>query len=593
MTLDNHMTDKRIDIEDIEHALEKYRISIIACIAASAFIAAAAVSFCIMISYFFIWGLLALIPLLSIALYLSAKRKNLRYMLQIRIDWGSRQIEKDRDFKTIRFLYDFVSSDNKNNHYIDEQSWKDLNMDQLYIKIDRTFTDLGEAVLYRMLREPLFDKKALDERRRVISFFQKKLEAREKIQLSLVRLGHQFVHNDIFTLLWRDKYPGSRIRLLYSAMAAIAFISLFVPLIFWSWLLVPIPVALFLINLFTHYAAKRSKDLETVSFPYLINCIKAAGAISAFRDEEIGTYTGRLGELYKASRGILKKSRFLFSPNTASTDPATGIILEYLNILFLFEVRAFYNTRNELSRHAPELRELYLILGELDALQSVSSYRASLPAYAEPEFVTNNMHLAVKDVGQPLLEDPVPASILFEKNVVIITGSNMGGKSTFLRSIGTNVLLAQTIVTPSASYYSGSFLRIITSISRTDDLVAGKSFYYVEAERILRAIREINKGVATLCIIDEPLSGTNSTERLQASESIIRYLAAQNTLAIVATHDLELAERLKGVCDFYHFSGTVDENGLKFDYLLKPGIASSRNAIALLKYLGYPKEITG
>ena len=95
-----------------------------------------------------------------------------------------------------------------------------------------------------------------------------------------------------------------------------------------------------------------------------------------------------------------------------------------------------------------------------------------------------------------------------------------------------------------------------------------------------------------MCIIDELLSGTNSVERLQASEAIIQYLAKQNTLAIIATHDLELAQRLNGLCQFYHFTSDVDENGLKFDYLLKPGITTTRNAIALLKYLGYPKEIT-
>jgi DNA mismatch repair ATPase MutS len=168
----------------------------------------------------------------------------------------------------------------------------------------------------------------------------------------------------------------------------------------------------------------------------------------------------------------------------------------------------------------------------------------------------------------------------------------MGGKSTFLRTIGNNVLLAQTIATTTTSYYHGSFFRVVTSISRTDDLAAGKSYYYVEAERILKAIQSFNPGVPTLCIIDELLSGTNSVERLQASEAIIQYLTMQNTLAIIATHDLELAERLNGQCDFYHFTGNVDKNGLKFDYLLKPGIATTRNAIALLKYLGYPKEIT-
>ena len=338
------------------------------------------------------------VPFLPVALYLSVKRKKLKYLLQIRNDWGIKQVSKERDFKTIRLLYDFVVSDDRENRYIDDQTWKDLNIDQLYPRIDRTYTDPGEAVLYRILREPLFDKEILEGRNRIIGFFQKNQEARERVQLSLVRLGHQFVHNDIFTLLWKEQYPDSRIRLLYSAMALAALISLFLPLIFWSWIFLLVPVALFFVNLLIHYAAKRNKDMETVSFPYLINCIKAAGAISAVRDEELRPYTSKLGALHKASRGILKKARFLFSPNTAATDPATGIFLEYLNIFFLFEVRAFYNTREELSRHTPELRRLYLVLGELDALQSVASYRAGLPVYAEPEFVTNeSIHLEVRE----------------------------------------------------------------------------------------------------------------------------------------------------------------------------------------------------
>ncbi len=103
----------------------------------------------------------------------------------------------------------------------------------------------------------------------------------------------------------------------------------------------------------------------------------------------------------------------------------------------------------------------------------------------------------------------------------------------------------------------------------------------MEAERILRTIQSFDVSIPTLCIIDELLSGTNSTERLQASESIIRYLAKQNTLSVIATHDLELAGRLNGTCDFYHFTDNVDETGLKFDYQLKSGIATTRNAIAL------------
>jgi len=332
--------------------------------------------------------------------------------------------------------------------------------------------------------------------------------------------------------------------------------------------------------------------METVSFPYLLNCIKYAKELSQLEYGEISVYTHKFKVIHKASAKILKKARFLFASTSPYNDPASNLFLEYLNIFFLLEVRSFFGTVEVIAKNINQLKELYLTLGELDALQAAASYRASLPVYTVPEFTGEGIHLELKDARQPLLDNPVPASVSFTRNTIIITGSNMGGKSTFLRNIGNNVLLAQTIATAAASYYRGSFFRIVTSISRTDDLIAGKSFYYVEAERILKALKSFSDQLPTLCIIDEMLSGTNSNERLAASEAIIRYLAGQNTLALIATHDLDLAGKLKDISSFYHFTDQVDENGLKFDYLLKSGLATTQNAIQLLKYLGYPKEIT-
>jgi hypothetical protein len=580
------------DIVQLEQNLDRYRQTVNTLLVLSGFVAAASIAFCIMVAFPFVWGLTAVIPLLSLAIWFSIKKKRMQPLVEVRRDWGCKEVNRERNLQSIRYLFDFISEDDKVNRFVDDRTWNDLNLDRLFARIDRTYTDPGAAVLYAMLREPLFDHAELTERNNVINFFSRDRSVREKVQVRLARLGRQYVSNDIFSLLWKDLYSTSSRRIFYTAMAVAALVSLFLPLVFWSWALIPIPVAVFFINLIIHYSSKRQKELEIISFPYLINCIKAAGDLASLSNEELRPFAEKLKELQRAVRVILKKTRFLFPVNTGAGDPATAFLLDYLNIFFLLEVRAFHNTSYEISRRALELRELYLTLGKLDALQSIASYRAGLVIYAEPEFTVGQLHLDIKDARQPLLDGPVPASVIFDKHVLIVTGSNMGGKSTFLRTIGTNVLLAQTVVTPSAASYSGSFFRIITSISRTDDLIAGKSFYYVEAERILYAIRSIDNDLPTLCIIDELLSGTNSTERLQASESIIRYLAGRNTFAVVATHDLELAGRLQGACDFAHFSGSVDANGLKFDYQLKPGIASSRNAIALLKYLGYPKEIT-
>ncbi len=250
------------------------------------------------------------------------------------------------------------------------------------------------------------------------------------------------------------------------------FFSIIIPIVFQSALLLLIPVAIFIINLLLHYHFKqtRGNNLETASFPYLIALIKTAKTLSELKQPEIASYTRELAELYKNTRGILKKARYLFPTDASSGDPAQ-YFLEYLNIFFLLEVRAFYATTGELSRVIDKVRRIYLVTGELDALLSAASYRESLPVYSEPQFDKTGIHLDIGDARQPLLDNPVPASLKIDKNVIVITGSNMGGKSTFLRNIGCNVLLAQPICTAAASHYRGSFFRIISSICRTDDLI--------------------------------------------------------------------------------------------------------------------------
>jgi DNA mismatch repair ATPase MutS len=224
-------------------------------------------------------------------------------------------------------------------------------------------------------------------------------------------------------------------------------------------------------------------------------------------------------------------------------------------------------------------------------LQSVASYREGFSEYIEPRFSDKEPLLEIKDARHPLLTNPVPNSITIWGKGVSITGSNMAGKTTFLRTLGVNALLSQTIYTCFATSYTGNYFKIISLINETDDLIEGKSYYLMEAEHLLRMVKSSEKEILTLCLIDEPLAGTNSSERYIASFEILCYLINHNALVVVATHDLKLAKKLEFGFKSYHFTDDVDDKGLKFDFRLNEGITSTNNAIKLLEYLGYPEDI--
>lgn len=192
----------------------------------------------------------------------------------------------------------------------------------------------------------------------------------------------------------------------------------------------------------------------------------------------------------------------------------------------------------------------------------------------------------------PLVEDAVPNSININNKGIVLTGTNMSGKSTFLRMLGINIILAQSFNFVLAKKYESCFFNIVSSISPNDDVNEGKSYYMAEAESILRIIKATEKGIPVFCPIDEIFRGTNPTERIAASAEILKYINSKKTISIVATHDRELSDILKENYEFFYFSEKVDsKEGLSFDYKLKSGVSKTKNAIKLLEYIGYPEDI--
>ena len=268
-------------------------------------------------------------------------------------------------------------------------------------------------------------------------------------------------------------------------------------------------------------------------------------------------------------------------------------LYEYLNILFLIEVRAFHSYLKLMDRYMNELRDVFETIGFLDAMVAAASYKAGLNESVEPELADSPPSLDIENVAHPLLEKPAPNSVRLRTGGMLVTGSNMSGKTTFLKTIGVNVLFAQTLHFCLAKRFRSSFFNTLTLIGRRDNIIEGKSYYLDEIITLLRIIQASRQDVPCLCLIDELFRGTNSVERISASAEVLLYLAKSNGLVFASTHDLELTRLVAGAYVNCHFQEEIDEHGLTFNYQLREGPSETRNAIKLLRHVGYPEEITG
>jgi DNA mismatch repair ATPase MutS len=463
-------------------------------------------------------------------------------------------------------------------------------MNDLYSKIERTMTNPGECILYNILRTPLLSDKILKKRKEIIRLFQTNKEIREDIQIRLLRMGKQ-KGNGVTALLCEELPPSTAFKYLFSFLALLAFVSIIaVPLLWGARGIIIFILPLYIINLLVTSKIRARLLLQLSAIRYLGAMIRLSKKLAAIKCPELADCCEKLKKATSATEKIARKTFLLFPESSFGSDIGT-LLYAHIDIYFLREVRIFYAVLDEIHAHKEELRLIYRLIGELDALQSAASYREGLSGYVEPDFSDKELLLEIKDAIHPLLPNPVPNSITIREKGVTITGSNMAGKTTFLRTLGVNAILAQTIYTCLAASYTGNYFRIFSLINEADNLIEGKSYYLIEAEHLLKMIKSSEKEILTLCLIDEPLAGTNSSERVIASFEVLNYLIDHNALVIVATHDLELAGKLKFAFKSYHFTDDVDDQGLKFDFKLREGITSTSNAIRLLEYLDYPKDI--
>ncbi len=267
--------------------------------------------------------------------------------------------------------------------------------------------------------------------------------------------------------------------------------------------------------------------------------------------------------------------------------------MDYVRMLFHVDLMKFNSMYRFFMGHQGELNTLFAVSGRLDAAIAVASYRQYKKTWCEPELMENgDLRVITGNMYHPLISEPVKNSIQTNRPI-LLTGSNASGKSTFLKMIAVNALLAQTIATVCADSYKSRYWHIMSSMALRDDLELGESYYIVEIKSLKRILDATDGQVPVLCFVDEVLRGMNTAERIAASSRILRDMAKRQALTFAATHDLELTDILADFYENYHFSEQIAGQDVVFDYLLQKGKATSRNAIRLLQMLGYPEEIIG
>jgi hypothetical protein len=292
---------------------------------------------------------------------------------------------------------------------------------------------------------------------------------------------------------------------------------------------------------------------------------------------------------YSASRQIRDLERILGWLEMRS-NPVVHLIL---NSLFLWDLQWGINTEKWRRRNGGRIQGWLDCVGQFEALASLSIIHFENPGWPFPLIsAEKEVPFRAGSLGHPLLPAGSRVSNDFiipcQGNISLITGSNMSGKSTFLRSVGVNLVLAYAGAPVCAAQLESAWMPIYTSMRVTDDLGAGVSSFYAELLRVKMIIDASREGTI-LCLIDEIFRGTNSTDRLAGAAEVLKTLTGLGATGLVSTHDLELsklADETPEAFGNYHFSEHYTESGIEFDYKLKPGKSRTTNALFLMKKLG-------
>jgi ABC-type molybdenum transport system ATPase subunit/photorepair protein PhrA len=470
----------------------------------------------------------------------------------------------------------------------------------LFGLLNRSSTDLGGRRLRDFLDAPLLLPEPIRQRQQAVAWLSSFHEQRTRIMASVLPLRKQTEHLDQLVQCLQQTEPNARVVAskcirIGSCVTGILGTYMLVQILQFnfSWIGPFILLVCFNSVIAWLFGSMLSQVKDSMSLyvplTFTLRCLleHAERASQALPEET------QLSVLKDCFSKLVRQGRIPSLCQYLEFASLGGMVRGLLNTLMFYDLHVGEGVLSRVVAQRDTLFQGLSALAELEALNSLACFSAEQALACVPQ-LDAHPGLSIQEGQHPLVPDRenVPNSIQLtsETRTWVVTGPNAAGKSTFLRMVGVNCLLAQigAAVTAQAMHFSP--VRLMTDVRVRDDLAKHESYFLSEVRRLRRIIRDVQVSPPILAFIDEPFRGTNSQERTAAGVALLEHLLASGHLVLVATHEERLAQCAARHSDAenFHFQEQLIDAGIKFDYCLRPGPAHTKTAIRILEQEGYP-----
>ncbi|MFK7951277.1 MAG: DNA mismatch repair protein MutS [Ekhidna sp.] len=472
-------------------------------------------------------------------------------------------------------------------HVINDRTCNDLDFDEFFMLADHTTSKVGQQYLYSRMRtqESAIPNFSIQEQ--LIDFFDQHSEVRKSTQLKLSKLSKRnaFFINKLF-----QEEPIKPPKWFW-AIQALSILSLgTIILSFFNSFFLLIVALLFGINFIIHTWNKQHVLYYIKSIPQLIQLNRTAKELLNLNDigvhyEDVKDSNNKLGKLGK------RLSIFQMDQIPDDLTMLSWVLFELIKTQFLLEPIFLFKALKKINNNKEDIHQIFKFVGEVDSFISILSFRKGLANWCKPTIQSTSPSFSAVDIYHPLIQACVTNSIATKEQSMLLTGSNMSGKTTFIRTVGINTISSLAINTCFASSLEIAPFKLHSAIRISDDLMNSKSYYFEEVLTIKEMLDQAAEDNFHLFLLDEIFKGTNTIERISAGKAVLSSLNNGQTLVFVSSHDIELTDLLQKEYASFHFSESIEDQTVGFDYKLKEGKLLNRNAIKILEINAYPKQV--